>query len=852
MAQTASAPFRPDSRLALAFAMRELRGGLRGFYVLIACIALGVAAIAGVNSVASDITGGIASQGRAILGGDVAVSMVQQKFPPQAMAFLQSEGEISQSVSLRGMARLADGSDQSLVEVKAVDDNYPLFGELKSSDGPIRMADAGADGAWADPILMERLGLKPGDRFALGEAQFTLIGPIENEPDRLSDGAVFGPRVMLTLAGLERTGMVRPGSLTRNAVAVKLNDDSQGGVKRFLDETRKRFGEDGWQVRSRDNAAPSLSRNIERFSQFLTLVGLTALIVGGVGVANSVRAYLDSKRSVIATLKSVGAPASFIFRVYLIQIMLLALAGIAVGLVLGSVMPIIAREALRGLLPVESGNLFHGTAMGLAAVYGVLTAFVFAVWPLALAQETQAASLFRSAGYEARRLPRAIYLAMLAAGLAALAGLALLFSPDRLVGSVFIGGIAVCFVALRLVAAGIEWLARHSPRPRATEIRMALGNIHRPGSLTASVVLSLGLGLALIVALTLIDGSLRRQVTANLPKQAPSFFFLDIQNSEIDAFRQKIAALAPQGDFRAVPMMRGRIVSLKGIKAEDYPAAKGSWVLRGDRGITYAPDKPDNATLVAGEWWPADYSGEPLVSFSAEEAGELDLKVGDRVSVNVLGRPIEARIANLRAVEWETMSINFVMVFSPNTFAGAPHGWLATLSLPGGASDDMARDGRILRELTTGFPAVTSVRVRDAIDMVNTLIGQLAIAIRAASAVALAASLLVLAGALAAGNRARTHDSVILKTLGARRGTVIRSFVWEYALLGLATALFALAAGGLAAWFVVTRIMQFQAVFDPLVAVSVVAAALAVTVGLGLAGTWRVLGQKAAPVLREL
>jgi len=275
-------------------------------------------------------------------------------------------------------------------------------------------------------------------------------------------------------------------------------------------------------------------------------------------------------------------------------------------------------------------------------------------------------------------------------------------------------------------------------------------------------------------------------------------------------------------------------------------------VLSGDRGITSSSRKPDNATVVEGSWWAADYAGEPLVSFSKEEADELGLGVGDMIAVNVLGRPVSARIANLRTVEWETLSINFVMVFSPNTFAGAPHGWLATLTLPGGAADDAVRDGRILREITKAFPTITSMRIRDAIEAVNELIGKLATATRAASALALAASMLVLAGALAAGNGKRMHDAVVLKTLGARRGMILRSFVWEYTLLGLVAALFGLAAGGIAAWYVVTRIMGFSPVFDPGLAVLIVGIALVVTIGLGLAATWHLLGQKAAPILREL
>jgi putative ABC transport system permease protein len=306
----------------------------------------------------------------------------------------------------------------------------------------------------------------------------------------------------------------------------------------------------------------------------------------------------------------------------------------------------------------------------------------------------------------------------------------------------------------------------------------------------------------------------------------------------------------PKGKVIEVPMLRGRIIAFNGedVNSRNVPPG-GQWVLRGDRGITYAKNKPENATLSAGTWWPADYSSEPLVSFSAEEAGELGLKIGDTVTVNVLGRNITAKIANFRNVEWESLSINFVMVFSPNTFAGAPHAWLATLTSPNASAET---ESAILNRVTRAYPAVTTVRVKDALDVVNRLVAQLGTAIRAAASVALLASVLVLAGALAAGNRARIHDAVVLKTLGATRRTLIAAFSLEYMLIGLATAIFALAAGGVAAWFVVTRIMTLPSSFSSTVAASTIVIALVLTIGIGLLGTWRVLGHKAAPVLRNL
>ncbi|MCB1454792.1 MAG: ABC transporter permease [Nitratireductor sp.] len=854
--------------LAWRLALRELRGGLSGFYIFLGCIAIGAAAISGVNSVAGSIAGGIAEQGRAILGGDAAVSLVQQEPPERAQALLRSLGDVSVSTNLRAMARREDGSEQVLAEVKAADDSYPLFGQLRGNlgSGPETVIDWGAfgnDSVLVDPLLLERLQLKSGDRLALGDRSFAIGGTIANEPDRISEGMIFGPRILMKPVALREAGLIRPGSLFRDNRAVRLNDDSAAGLARFMQQAQELAPETGWRIRSRENAAPSLSRSLDRFSQFLTLVGLTALIVGGVGVANSVHAFLERKRPVIATLKSVGASGNLIFNIYLIQIMVLAMVGIAVGLIFGAMMPVVAKWALAGLLPVSSASVFQPAALFMGTVYGLLTALVFATWPLAVARETEAASLFRSSGFVTRRFPRVGYLLLIAAGIAAMAAMAILTASNKFIAIVFLLSVAVAFLLLRAVAWGLQWLARMAPRVHNTQLRLALGNIHRPGSVTPSVTLSLGLGLSLIVALTMIDSSLRQQVSGNLPERAPDFFFLDVRNTEIDQFRTRIEQLAPGSKLDAVPMMRGRITRLRGIAAEDYPVEEGgAWVLRGDRGITFSQSIPDNATLASGEWWPKDYSGPPLVSFAAEEAGELGLKVGDELVVNVLGRPVTARIANLRAVEWESLAINFVMVFSPNSFAGAPFGYLATLTTAqeqadrtGSVSGNSAvtvDDSTIMRALATEFPSAVTVRVRDVLETINSLVRQLGSAIRAASAVALVSSILVLAGALAAGNQARSRDAVILKTLGARRSALLAAFVSEYAMIGIATALFALVAGGAAAWFVVTQIMEFRLWVEPSAPLVVLAVSLGVTIGVGLLATWRILGQKAAPHLREL
>ncbi|KGD87491.1 ABC transporter permease [Rhizobium sp. YS-1r] len=841
-------------RIAISFrlALREMRGGLAGFYIFLACIALGTGAIAAVNSVSRAITDAIASQGQEILAGDVRFELNNREATGEERAFLDSLGQVSVSTSLRSMARKPDGSDQALVEVKAVDNAYPLYGTFGSEPSAplvdLLAKNGDAFGALAAPLLLERLGIKDGDQILLGNTRLTLRGTITAEPDALSDGFGFAPRLLVSRDALGASGLITTGSLVEHAYKVRLDDPSTRSTLQA--RANQEFPSAGWSIRVSDRAAPSLTENVDRFSQFLTLVGLTALIVGGVGVANAVRAFLDAKRTTIATFKCLGAPAPVVTLIYLIQILALAGIGIVIGLVIGAVAPFVALQFLEGVLPIPKETTFYPSALALAALFGLLITFAFAILPLGHAREVPATALFREQTFDNTRLPSWPYIIAAGLALAALAALSIASAEDRFIASVFLAAVAGAFILLRLVAVLIATLARRSPRVNSPALRLAIGNIHRPGALTPSVVLSLGLGLALLVTLALIDGNMRRQLTGQIARQAPNFFFVDIQGAERDGFLNILKQQMPEGEVTQVPMLRGRILAFNGqdVTQMNVPPA-GRWVLRGDRGITYEEKLPENSTLTAGEWWPADYSGEPLVSFSAEEAGELGLKLGDTVTVNVLGRNITARVANLRQVEWESLSINFVMVFSPNTFRGAPHAWLATLTDPSATAQ---QEASILRAVTNAYPTITSVRVKDAIDIVDRLVGQLATAIRAAAAVALIASVLVLSGALAAGNRARTHDAVILKTLGGTRNMLMRAFSYEYMILGAATAVFALFAGGISAWFVVSRIMKIPSAFLPDVAVVTLVVSLVLTVGIGLAGTWRILGQKAAPVLREL
>ncbi len=842
--------------LALRFAWRELRGGLRGFGVFIACIILGVTAIAGVGSIAASLSDGLAGAGQVILGGDLAFSLIQRQASAAERAFFDSQGAVSVVGTMRAMARTNDGRT-TLIELKAVDAAYPLYGRIGSDpDIPLpAMLEARGDafGAAADPALLARLDLKPGDRISIGSAVVELRAALTAEPDSLAGGIGLGPRVLISDAALRASGLLQPGSLVRWQYRIRLpaGRASNATVAAVEKQAEAAFPDAGWEVRTRSKASPQLERNIGRFTQFLTLIALTTLLVGGVGVANAVAAHLARKRDAIGTMKALGATGGEIFAIYCAEIILVALLATAIGAVLGGALPFVLAWWLGAVIPLPVVPSLHPAVLILSIGYGLLTALAFALWPLGRAHDMSATMLFRDQIAAERRWPRRRYLIAAALTAAAIAGLAVVTTTDHRIAAVFVGSAIGIFVLLRLIALLVMTLARRVPRQRAALVRLAIANIYRPGALTASVMLSLGLGLALITTVIEIDGNLHREFTAALPEKAPSFFFVDIPAGDAERFDSFVAQQAPGSTLERVPMLRGRIVAANGVKAENLKVGSGSrWVLRGDRGITYSGTVPPGSRIVAGQWWPQDYSGEPLVSLESKTARDLDLKPGDTLTVNVLGRNVTARIANLRAVEWENLGINFVLVFSPGTFNGAPHSDIATLAFADGGN--AAEEAGLVKALADAFPTVTAVRVKDALDAVDSLIGKLVLALRGASSMTLLAAALVLGGALAAGQHFRIYDAVVLKTFGATRTRLLAAYCLEYLLIGLVTVVFAIAIGTLAAALIVTRLMDFPFVFVPGQAAGAALIALSITIGLGLAGTFAALRRKPAAVLRNL
>jgi len=841
----------PPLSLAFRFARRELRGGLKGFRVFLACLTLGVAAIAAVGSVSSALVEGLSEEGQTILGGDVDFRLVHREVGEAELAFISDGTTVSRSVEMRGMAAAPKTDQRTLVELKGVDGLYPLYGTIALSPPlPLSIALEARDGVWGtvvEPALMDRLGVDVGDVLQVGDVEVQIRAVIDHEPDRVASGFALGPRLFLSDAAMQATKLVRLGSLVNYHYRVRLPEGARlnADVAAWVASVTERFPDVGWRIQDRSDSAPGVRRFVERIALFLTLVGLTTLVVGGVGIGNAVNSYLDTKRDVIATLKCVGAPGGFIFNVYLIQVMALAVVGVVLGLVVGGITPFFVQWIIEDMLPIPARFALYPGPLVLAAGYGFLAALAFAIWPLARAREISATGLFRDLVSPTRAWPRLGYIVAMVLSLLALAGLAIGLADRPDFAFWFVVGAALSFVGLRLTAGGLMSLARRAPRFRSPELRLALSNLHRPGAATTSVVLSLGLGLTLLVTISLIDGNLSEQINGELPDRAPSFFFVDIGPEQVEGFEAIVNGTPGVTALNRVPMLRGRVMSINNVQAKDIsPTPDVAWMLQGDRGLTYSADLPGGSVLVQGSWWAEEEATGSLISITEEMAQGFGIQLGDEITVNVLGRNISATVANTRNVDWGSVGINFIFVFSPGALQGAPHTNLATLSM------DAAGELDLQRAVSKAFPNITIVRVKEALDAVSKLLEDFAMAVRATSVVTLASGIIVLAGAMAAGHRRRVYDAVILKVLGATRATILKTYIWEYALLGLGTAVVAAMAGTLSAWLVIVQVMEAPWSFLPVTLGLTVAGATIVTVALGLIGTWNALSAKAAPVLR--
>jgi putative ABC transport system permease protein len=821
-------------------ARRDLSARIRGLRLLAVCLFLGVVTLAAIGSLTASIAEELSRRGQSILGGDIEIAIAQRKATETEKAAFRKGGLLSETVRMRAMAI---GSDSVLAELKAIDDVYPHYGALRLSDGKA-VKIPGKDEIYIGPSLANRLDLAEGSSVRFGEANFKVAGIIKDEPDRLGEGFTVGPVAIIALPALPSTGLIQPGSMFESKYRIKLrpNQDPATVAKRL----EAAFPSAGWEITDRSNSAPGTRRFIERMGQFLTLVGLAALVIAGIGVGNGVGSYLESKRASIATLKVTGADSSVVFRIYMMQIFTVALFAILFGLGVGSLLPQVIGWIAGDVLPVAPGFSFHPVPLAVSAIYGLLIALAFALPPLARARTVPAAGLFRaiveSKGGTDRRTG-----IWVVASILAIVALAVATAREPWFSLAFIGAAFGLLLLLAGIAWTMRWVAIRLPRPKAPLPRLALANLHRPGAQTQALVVALGLGLTLFVTLAAIQTSINNEIRNSVPARAPSFFVLDIPRDRAGEFTQMVRTAAPDGTINLIPALRGTITEFGGQRVDQLEQLpEGAWVLKGDRGLTYSPNVPTGSEVIAGQWWNADYKGPPLVSLDERVATSLGIGVGDSLTVSVLGVEVKATIAALREVKWENFGLNYALVFSPGSFDAAPHNMVATLTV------DKTAEHVLAKSIPPAFPSSSLIEVGEVVGQISTLLTQMAQAIAAAASIAILAGIAVLVGAIAAARQSRIYDSVIMKLLGSTRRQILGAQAMEYGILAVVLGMLALGLGLASAWYVVVQIFDFTFAPDPVVLALTLVGGAGITFLLGIIGSLPILAARPAEALRSL
>ncbi|MBW6509830.1 MAG: FtsX-like permease family protein [Desulfuromonadales bacterium] len=833
---------------SLRLMRRELRHGLRGFGVFATCLFLGVFAVAAIGNFSAAARSGLLDDAGALLGGDLELRLAHRPADDEQLEFLQQNAVVSSTLQLRTMA-LAVGSEQRrLVELKAVDDLYPLYGRLLL-DPPQRLEQAFAErddlpGALVESSFLDRLNLAVGDLIQLGSTQFQIRGRLINEPDRSFGAFTLGPRIMIDQARLMPTGLVQPGSLVDYNYRLKLADREL--VDEFRRELEARFPDAGWRIRTWRQATPRISDFLDRMETNLTLLGLCALLLGGLGVTGAVRGYLGGKVSHIATMKSLGASRKLIFTTYLAQILFLGAIATLAGLICGAAIPWLLSSLLGSNLPFPLTVAIFPRVWVIVAIFGLLTALLFSLKELGTACRIPPALLFR--GYVETRKKTSgtgVRVAMTITA-ALLIAVALFSSADQRLALWFISGAAGCFVLFHLLAALVIKLTRMVPRPSQPLLRLALTSLKSPGSPASNIVFSLGIGLTVLVLIVQIQGNLNSLVTTTLPEKAPTFFFFDLQPQQIEPFNAMLADYSQDVTFDASPTLRGRITAIAGVPITERtidPSVR--WAIRGDRFFSYAAAMPAGTRITAGDWWSDDYQGPPLLSITSDLAAGFGVGIGDTISVSVLGRTITAEIANLRSVDWSTLELNFALIFAPGTLEQAPHSFLAAAHLPAEQEEEL------YRRITAAFPNVSAVSVREILANVARNLEHIGWAFKGMAAITLLTGFLVLIGAISADQHRRIRDAVIYKVCGSTRQDILRVFAAEFLLLGLITGGVSLFIGTLAAFAILEGPLNSDFQLQGVAVLFTLLTGIALTMILGLLGTWKALGQKASTYLRR-
>jgi putative ABC transport system permease protein len=843
--------------LALRLMARETRGASGRIAFFTSCLALGVAAIVAVAGLSNGIDRGLRRDARQLLAADLALR-ADKAIPAvvtQAVDALVSKQPGARATSMRELATVVSipGTDgapgpSALVLLKAVGDGYPFYGAVATNPERPLASFLDPNGVLVAPELWEKLQLAEGSTLRIGGQDFVVRGRILAEPDKINVSLALGPRVMLSLDGFTRTGLEAFGSRVDRVILVKLKVGADAGeteaaatiLRAAIPETS------GVRLQTYADAQPALRDGLKRVSRFLGLVALVSLILGGIGVAQTVRAWLGSRFDAIAVLKCLGVRPREIVAIYAAETALLGLAGSLIGVALATAILVIVPRFLGGLLPVVAIDAWQpGAALrGLALGTGV--ALLFSVSPLSSLRLVPPLRVLRR---DAEPLAAGL-LARLTVGVALVAGLfgaAYVQSGSAKIAAGFAAGMiaatAVLAGAARLLTRVVAGIARERVR---VAFRHGLSALARPGAGTLPAVTALGLGVLVVVAIALVHRGLTSRLRADLPKNAPNIFLVDMQTGQWPRVR-KVLEDAGATEIRSVPIVNSRLVSIDGVAASDLAKqgqdeGRRKWILTREQNLTYFDELPKDNVVVEGKLW--SDPAHPEISIERDFAKDMGVGVGSTLVFDVQGVPFTLTVTSLRTVDWKSFGINFFLVVEPGVLDRAPQMRVAAARLPAGR--EQALQDRLAAEL----PNVTMLKVREIVEKVTTLLERLGMGIRILGGFAITAGIAILAGAISASASRRGREVALLKTLGATRRGVVTIFAVEFALIGFVAGIVGTVGGAVLAWVVLTRGMEIAWTWRPLVLAGAPLATVALSVLAGIAASAGALRRRPIEVLR--
>jgi putative ABC transport system permease protein len=839
------------SRAWLRIARRELAGGLGGFWIYLSCLALGAWAIAAAGSITASFTSGLEIQSRVLLGGDAGISVSQREATEAELKWMQERStQMSQASAVDLMGR--HGSQVRQIDVRGIDASFPLLGSFGFNPGAPTLADilARREGVWgiaASETVLTQLGVAIGDRFMLGDFEVEVRAQLLREPDRIGEPGVFQPRVIIAHDALREAGLLDPGRLFRTTYRLVLKPEYAATFEKDLNTA---WEDEGLRYRAPEDAVDGLRLMLDMLNSFMSVIGIAALVAGGVGVAQATSSFLESRIDSIAALKALGADAGTIRAAYAAQLGVLAGLGALVGVALGAASPWFLKMLTGDLIPLPTDVSLYPLPLLKAFLLAMLTGLMFTALPLGRARATPPAALFRREGGEAMgKSPWLERWIAVGAGVA-LVIVATLGSVEPLMVLGLLAGAGGAYLLLVGAALLVKRLAGWGARRTRGYVRLALANLGGPGSLAPVVAPALGLGLALMVLVSVVQTNLLGQLRDTAPANAPSIIFRQIPHQDVAEFDVLMAEhgvnIADVKAYRRAPFILGRVVSLKGEPLdEDKVSPEERWVTRGEVGMTFLGERPPEAIIRSGRWWAADYSGPLLVSVEEGAARGLGLRVGDRIGFRIFGRDVEGEVASIRKVDWAGFGANLAFILSPGTLEAAKPFHNAIVIVP------PEKEPELIRAVSDRWPEALAFQLRATLETAADLFAQVSLAVTALSGVVLTAGVLVLFGAFAAAARRRRRESALLKVFGGSRTAILGLYAFEFALAAFAAAIMGAVMGVVAAHPIVIQVFEAMWRFDfaPVLSVILISVLAAATGG-AVVG-WATLSHYPARVLRS-